>query len=81
MKKPKDYKDYLIALGALTLGREKVLQDIEQMKANKCFEHKAYYSRLKADLNEMCSTFKPEQQNELLQELNKKVDQSTHLYR
>lgn len=72
MNKPKDFFTQMALLKINEMGQNEALNLVEQLKANNCFEHKEYYSRLKADIKRLCKAYEPDQQNELITELNKK---------
>lgn len=81
MKQPKDFKDQLFLLKLSELGQVETNQLIDLMKAKNCFEHKEYYSRLKADIKRMYKKHQPEQADELISELSNKIKRVTQYYR
>lgn len=81
MNKPKDFITQMALLKINELGLNKTLQLVEELKAKKCFQHKEYYSRLKADIKKLHKAYEPEQPNELISELNKKISQVKGYYR
>lgn len=81
MKQPKDFKDQLFLLKLSELGQVETNQLLDLMKAKNCFEHKEYYSRLKADIKRMYKKHQPEQADELISELSNKIKRVTQYYR
>ncbi|MFN7913175.1 MAG: phage/plasmid replication protein [Bacteroidota bacterium] len=81
MKKPKDFMNQMAAMYIKSIGQNEVLKLVEQMKANNCFEHKEYYSRLKRDIKKLSKIDEQSKNNELITELTKKIQQATQHYR
>lgn len=81
MKKPKDLITQMALLKMSEIGQDGMMQFIEELKANNCFEHKEYYSRLKADIKRSLATYQTEQPNELISELSQKIKRVTEYYR
>lgn len=81
MNKPKDFFNQMALLMINEIGQNEALKLVDKLKANNCFEHKEYYSRVKADIKRLCKTYEPEQANCLITELNKKVRQVKEHYR
>lgn len=81
MNKPKDFFNQMALLMINKIGQDEALKLVDQLKANNCFEHKEYYSRVKADIKRLCKTYQPEQSNDLITELNSKVKQVKEYYR
>lgn len=81
MNKPKDFLTQMAILKINEIGLCETLKLIEELKAKNCFQHKEYYSRLKADIKRLYKTYEPEQGNELITELNKKITQVKEYYR
>jgi hypothetical protein len=75
IKTPKDFMDQMALLQIKEVGMQKTLESIEQMKAQNQFKHKEYYSRLKADIKELCKTDVLTEGSSLIAELDKKVKQ------
>jgi hypothetical protein len=81
MNKPKDFFNQMALLMINEIGQNEALKLVDQLKAKNCFEHKEYYSRVKADIKRLCNTYQPEQSNDLITELNSKVKQVKEHYR
>jgi hypothetical protein len=81
MKKPKDFINQMAALYINSIGQNEAFKLVEQMKANNCFEHKEYYSRVKQDIKKLSKSMECEEKNELITELSKKIKQVKQYYR
>ena len=75
MKQPKDFFTQLLLLKINEIGQNKVLELVEQLKAQKVFAHPEYYSRLKADIRKLCKTDEVTESADLIIELDKKINQ------
>lgn len=81
MNKPKDFITQMALLKINEMGLNETLQLVEELKAKRCFQHKEYYSRLKADIKKLHKAYEPEQGNDLINELDKKVKKVLYTYR
>lgn len=81
IKKPNDYIMQLALMKINEIGINGVLEGIEDLKAQNHFKHKEYYSRLKADVKKLCTTYQPDEGKSLISELDKKVMQVKEYYR
>jgi hypothetical protein len=81
IKKPNDYIMQLALMKINELGINEVMEGIEDLKAQNHFKHKEYYSRLKADIKKLCTTYQPDEGKSLINELDKKVMQVKEHYR
>jgi hypothetical protein len=81
IKKPNDYIMQLALMKINEIGINGVLEGIEDLKAQNHFKHKEYYSRLKADVKKLCTTYQPDEGKSLINELDKKVMQVKEYYR
>ena len=81
IKKPNDYIMQLALMKINEIGINRVLEGIEDLKAQKHFKHPEYYSRLKADIKKLCNTYQPDEGKSLITELDKKVMQVKEYYR
>lgn len=81
MNKPKDFINQMAAMYINTIGQSEALKLVEQMKASNCFEHKEYYSRVKQDIKKLSKSYEPDNKNELIAELSKKIKQVKQHYR
>lgn len=78
---PKDFLYQLALLQIKDVGIDKVFESIEQLKKQNQFKHKEYYSRLKADIKNLCKSEVLTESSTLLAELDKKVIQVKKYYR
>lgn len=81
MKKPKDFINQMAAMYINSIGQSEALKLVEQMKTSNCFEHKEYYSRVKQDIKKLSKSYEPDNKNELITELSKKIKQVKQHYR
>jgi hypothetical protein len=81
MKSPKDFFKQLELFAVHTLGQDRLMQAIDEMRSQGTFEKPEYYSRLKRDLRELCNSPKLTTSSDLVNELDKKVDQACKHYR
>lgn len=75
VKSPKDFKNQLYLYAIQSLGQAEVLKMIEELKLKNVFDKPEYYSRLKKDIKLMCNLPEITENNELIEELDKKINQ------
>ena len=76
MNEIKTVKDAVNYISAFAIGRlppDEIQQILEEMKANKVFEDKKYYSRLNQHLKKLSSNEKIMEADELVKELDSEV--------
>lgn len=73
MKRPKDFFNQLLLQKINEIGQNRLLEEVEGMKAQNVFEHPEYYSRLKADIKRLCSNDLYTESSDLILELDKKI--------
>ena len=81
MKTPKDFFRQLQLFAVHEIGQDRLMQTIDEMRSQGTFEKPEYYSRLKKELKELCSSPNLTTSSELVTELDKKVDQACRHYR
>ena len=81
MKTPKDFFRQLQLFAVHEIGQDRLMQAIDEMRSQGTFEKPEYYSRLKKELKELCSTPNLTASSELVTELDKKVSQVSKHYR
>lgn len=81
MIKPNDIMDELTLIGIQTLGYDSVLKMVEEAKRKGLFEHPKYVSRAKAMIKDLMSKDGLTEPNELMIELEKKIDNVLTNYR
>lgn len=81
MNKPKDFFTQMALMKINEIGQNETLKLVEKLKESNCFEHKEYYSRLKAEIKKQCKAHQPEADNILITEINKKIKQVKEYYR
>jgi hypothetical protein len=81
MNTPKDFHRQLEMFAIKTLGQEKIMQEIESMRAMNVFEQPEYYSRLKKEVRVLCNTPELTTSSDLVAELDKKIRDSKRYYR
>lgn len=81
MIKPNDIIDELTLIGIQTLGFESALTMVEEAKRKGLFEHPKYVSRAKAMIKDLMSKESLTEPNELMLELERKINQVTANYR
>lgn len=73
MKSPKDILKHFALMKINELGQDNAIQMIEDLRAKNTFAHKEYYSRIKAEIKELCKAPDLTTTSELITELDKKV--------
>lgn len=82
MNSTKAFEQQLMAMGLQALGGEaQALQMIEQARQQGMFENKMQAKRLKDKLKDLCSLPVCTEQNELIEELDKKIKEAVRFYR
>ncbi len=81
MKSEKDFYKQLELFAVHTIGHDKLMEAIEEMRIRKVFTHPEYYSRLKSGLKKLCETPKLTASSELIIELDKKIKDAKRYYR
>lgn len=82
MNSTKAFEQQLMAMGLKALGGEaQALQMIEQARQQGMFENKMQAKRLKDKLKDLCSLPVCTEQNELIEELDKKIKEALRFYR
>ena len=54
MNKPKDFITQMALLQIQAIGQNETLKLVDQLKTTNCFKHPEYYSRLKAEIQNLC---------------------------
>jgi len=82
MNSTKAFEQQLMVMGLQALGGEaQALQLIDQAKAQGVFENKMQAKRLKDKLKDLCNMPACTEQNELIEELDKKIKEAVMFYR
>ena len=81
MKSEKDFYKQLKLFAIHTIGQDKLMEAIEEMRIRKVFPHPEYYSRLKSGVKKLCETPKLTASSELVIELDKKIKEAKRYYR
>lgn len=81
MKQPKDFYQHILLLKFSEMGLPNLLAIVEQMKAQNVFAHNEYYSRLKSEIKGYFKVQDPNQNTELIKELDQKMLQAKENYR
>lgn len=81
MKSPKDFWKQISLMAINTIGQEKIMQEIEILKAKKTFDKPEYYCRLKNEVRELCKAPDLTASSDLMAELDKKVKAAKQFYR
>lgn len=81
MNSPKDFWKQINLMAIQAIGQEKVMQEIETLRARKAFDKPEYYSRLKKEIRELCKTPDLTTSSELVAELDKKIKAAKMYYR
>jgi hypothetical protein len=81
MNSPKDFMKQLQLYAISNIGQDKILAEIEHLRASKKFDKPEYYSRLKKDIKQLCNLPKLTESSELIDELDKKIRDSKRYYR
>lgn len=81
MNSPKDFWKQLELYAIHAIGQDKIMQEIEHLRASRKFDKPEYYSRLKKDIKKLCSLPRHTESSELIDELDKKIADSKRHYR
>ena len=81
MNSPKDFMKQLELIAINTIGQDKIMQEIENLRLQKAFGKPEYYSRLKKEIKDLCKTPKMTASSDLVEELDKKIKCSKRFYR
>jgi hypothetical protein len=81
MNSPKDFMKQLQLYAISNIGQDRIMAEIEHLRASKKFDKPEYYSRLKKDIKQICSLPKLTESSELIDELDKKINDSKRFYR
>lgn len=81
MNSPKDFWKQIHLLAVNMIGQDKIMQEIENLRAKKAFDNPEYYSRLKKEVRELCQTPHLTEPSDLVAELDKKIKNSKKYYR
>lgn len=81
MKSPKDFWKQLNLMAVNLIGQEKLMQEIENLRAKKAFDKPEYYSRVKKEIRELCNDEDHTKQSDLISELDRKIKASKRYYR
>ena len=81
MNSPKDFRKQLELFAIKTIGQDRIMQEIENMRHQNAFDKPEYYSRLKKDIKELCKTPEMTTSSDLVAELDKKIKASKRYYR
>lgn len=81
MNRPNDFLKQLQLYAISNIGQDRVMAEIEHLRASKKFCKPEYYSRLKKDIKQLCSLPNLTESSELIDELDKKISDSKRYYR
>lgn len=81
MKSPKDFWKQLNLMAVNLIGQEKLMQEIEKLRALNAFDKAEYYSRLKKEIRELCNNEDHTKQSDLISELDSKIKATKKYYR
>jgi hypothetical protein len=81
MNSPNDFMKQLQLYAISSIGQDRIMSEIEHLRASKIFDKPEYYSRLKKNIKQLCSMPKLTESSELIDELDKKVADSKRFYR
>ena len=81
MNSPKDFWKQINLMAVNMIGQDKIMQEIENLRAKKAFDKPEYYSRLKNEIRELCKTPGLTTSSELVAELDKKIMTAKKYYR
>jgi len=81
MNSPKDFLKQLQLYAISNIGQDRIMAEIEHLRASRKFDKPEYYSRLKKDIKQLCSMPIHTESSELINELDKKVADSKRFYR
>jgi len=78
---PKDFWKQIKLNYIGIIGQNKMMQEIENMRLRNTFANPEYYSKIKNQINQLCSEPKLTENSELMTELSKKIRISDRFYR
>jgi len=81
MKSPKDFNRWLQLYAVNSIGQDRLMMAIDEMRSRQTFDKPEYYSRLKKELKQLCNDPDRSTSSELVTELDKKVSQVSKHYR
>ncbi|MBK9255690.1 MAG: hypothetical protein IPM42_09410 [Saprospiraceae bacterium] len=81
MNSPKDFWKQLNLMAVNLIGQEKIMQEVEKLRALKAFDKPEYYSRLKKEIKELCNDKDHTKQSDLISELDRKMKATKNYYR
>lgn len=81
MNSPTDFMKQLQLYAISNIGQDRILAEIEHLRASKKFDKPEYYSRLKKKIKQLCNLPKLTESSELIDELDKKIRDSKRYYR
>lgn len=81
MNSPKDFWKQISLMAVNIIGQDKIMQEIENLRAKKAFEKPEYYSRLKKEVRQLCKTPEMTTSSDLIHELDKKMKDAKRYYR
>lgn len=80
-KKPKDFEDQFLKKGYMAYGVAKALEDVNQLQRLNCFSQSSQYSKLRAKIKGFVTPEILSPPNELVQELDNKIENAILYYR
>jgi len=81
MKSPKDFWRQIELFAINAIGQDKIMQEVENLRARNAFDKPEYYSRLKKEIKELGKTPDLTIKSDLIEELEKKIRNSKRYYR
>lgn len=81
MNSPKDFWKQINLMAINAIGQEKIMQEIETLRALNAFDKPEYYSRLKREIRLLCHTPNLTTSSDLVAELDKKIKGTKRYYR
>ncbi|MDP1725570.1 MAG: hypothetical protein Q8M15_02210 [Bacteroidota bacterium] len=81
MNSPKDFWKQINLMAVNMIGQDKIMQEIENLRAKNAFDKPEYYSRLKKEIKELCKTPDITTSSDLVGELDKKIKVAKRYYR
>ena len=81
MNSPKDFIKQLSLFAVHLIGQDKIMAEVENLRAKNAFDKPEYYSRLKKEIRELCKTPELTNSSELVAELDKKIRTAKQYYR
>ncbi len=81
MNSPKDFWKQINLMAINTIGQDKIMQEVENLRLQNAFQKPEYYSRLKKEIRELCKTPDLTSSSELVAELDKKIKNAKRYYR